>query len=63
MVLADQQPVGRWEETRGSTGWIKAGTHITINCYKEHVGNFTHIWSALRHYHSSASSTVSPSSG
>ena len=27
------------------------------------MGHFTHIWSALRHYHSSASSTVSPSSG
>ena len=53
--------MGRWEETRGSTGWIKAGTRITINCYKEPVGHFTHIWSVLRHYHGSASnSAVSP---
>ena len=53
--------MGRWEETRGSTGWIKAGTRITINCYKEPVGHSTHIWSVLRHYHGSASnSAVSP---
>ena len=44
-----------------TTGSIKAGTRIIINCYKEPVGHFTHIWSVLRHYHGSASnSAVSP---
>ena len=30
IILAEQQPVGRWAATRGSTGWIKAGTRVDI---------------------------------
>ena len=29
-ILAEQQPVGRWAATRGSTGWIKEGTCVAI---------------------------------
>ena len=30
MMLAEQQPVGRWAAIRGSPGWIKAETHVAI---------------------------------